>query len=70
MRFNAGSGALLFEDDSEPHDLLFDVQADPLQEHPIVDPTPEQVGGLKAQLIRLMEENDAPQELYTRLRLK
>ncbi|HZG85420.1 sulfatase [Paenibacillus sp.] len=55
---------------NQSHDfgtLLFDVEADPLQQHPLQDSSVEQrmIGLLK----QLMEENDAPPEQYVRLGL-
>ena len=48
--------------------VLYDLQQDPLQKHPIQDPHTEQ--RMIRAMIRLMEENDAPQEQYARLGLK
>lgn len=48
-------------------DLLFDLQKDPRQEHPLRDE--EQEKRMKALMIQLMEENDAPKEQYERLGL-
>ena len=53
-----------------PHDfgtLLFDLENDPEQEHPIN--APEIEDKMIAHLIRLMRENDAPPEQYERLGL-
>ena len=47
--------------------LLFDLQKDPGQEHPIKDEDVEKK--MIAHLIKLMKENDAPQEQFTRLGL-
>ena len=47
--------------------LLFDLQSDPKQEHPIKDPEVEQ--HMIAHLMRLMQENDAPPEQFQRLGL-
>ncbi len=47
--------------------LLFDTETDPKQEHPISDPEVEK--RLIGQLIRLMKENEAPAEQFTRLGL-
>lgn len=49
-------------------DLLFDVQADPKQEHPIDDPAKK--AQLCREIVRLMKENDAPAELYPRFGLQ
>ena len=48
--------------------MLFDVIKDPGQEHPIHDPETEQ--RMVENMIRLMEENDAPEEQYVRLGLR
>lgn len=47
--------------------LLFDLQSDPRQEHPIKDPAVEQM--MIRHLVRLMRENDAPIEQFERLGL-
>ncbi|MBN1136517.1 MAG: sulfatase [Anaerolineae bacterium] len=47
--------------------LLFDLQADPAQEHPIADPQVER--RMVALLTRLMRESDAPPEQFERLGL-
>lgn len=47
--------------------LLFDLHADPKQEHPLNDPAVEQM--MIDHLVRLMRENDAPPEQYERLGL-
>jgi hypothetical protein len=47
--------------------LLFDLDTDPTQEHPITDPAIEQT--MIAHLIRLMQENNAPPEQLERLGL-
>ncbi len=54
---------------SEPvfENLLFDLQSDPHQEHPIHDPTIEKM--MIDHLVRLMRENDAPAEQFQRLGL-
>jgi hypothetical protein len=52
------------------HDLttqLYDVQADPAQDHPLDDPAVEQ--RMVDHLVRLMRATDAPPEQYTRLGL-
>lgn len=46
---------------------LYDLQSDPKQEHPIQDPTVE--CRMTELLVRLMRENDAPDEQYARLGL-
>ena len=48
--------------------LLFDLQADPGQEHPIQDPAVE--ARMVEHLVRLMKENDAPPEQFERLGLE
>jgi arylsulfatase A-like enzyme len=53
-----------------PHDygtLLFDIEADPLQEHPLQDDAVEQM--MVDHLVRLMKWNDAPPEQFERLGL-
>lgn len=50
-----------------PGTRLYDLQKDPEQLMPILDPETEQ--RMILQMIRLMEENDAPQEQYVRLGL-
>ena len=47
--------------------MLFDLETDPMQEHPIQDPEAEKQ--MIQALVRLMEENDAPKEQYIRLEL-
>ena len=48
--------------------LLFDLENDPNQEHPLHDGTVEQM--MIAHLVRLMKENDAPPEQFERLGLE
>ena len=47
--------------------MLFDLEQDPKQEHPIRDDAVE--ARMKMNMVRLMEENDAPAEQYVRLGL-
>ena len=47
---------------------LYDLETDPTQNHPIQDPAVEQ--RMIQAMIRLMQENDAPEEQYVRLGLK
>lgn len=47
---------------------LFDLQTDPTQKHPIHNEAIEQ--RMIQAMIQLMKDNDAPQELYTRMGLK
>jgi arylsulfatase A-like enzyme len=47
--------------------LLFDLQTDPLQEHPLQDAQVE--ASMVEHLLRLMQENDAPAEQYERVGL-
>ena len=47
--------------------MLFDVDKDPGEEHPLDDPETEE--RMIRGMIRLMEENDAPSEQYIRLGL-
>lgn len=54
----------------QPHrfgSLLFDVQSDPLQQHPIQDPAIEK--RMIDHMVRLMKENDAPAEQFQRMGL-
>ncbi len=51
---------------SEP--TLYDVIADPHEAHPIHDP--ELIRTLQAEMVRLLKENDAPEELYARMGLE
>lgn len=48
--------------------LLFDLETDPGQNHPLHDPQLEQQ--MIRKLVRLMEENDAPAEQYVRLKIE
>jgi arylsulfatase A-like enzyme len=48
--------------------LLFDLQADPHQEHPITDPAVE--ARMIEHMVRLMKENNAPAEQFERLGLE
>ena len=48
--------------------MLFDLDADPRQEHPIENPEIEQ--NMIAHLVRLMRENDAPPDQFERLGLQ
>ena len=48
--------------------LLYDLQTDPTQKHPIQDKAIEQ--RMIQAMIQLMKDNDAPQELYIRMGLK
>jgi hypothetical protein len=48
--------------------ILFDLDADPRQEHPIQNAEIEQI--MIAHLVRLMRENDAPPEQFERLGLQ
>ena len=47
--------------------MLFDLEKDPKQEHPLDDPDVEKM--MCEHLVRLMKENDAPEEQYRRLGL-
>jgi hypothetical protein len=47
--------------------MLFDLENDPDQEHPLDDPEVE--ARMVAHLVRLMQESDAPEEQYLRLGL-
>ena len=47
--------------------MLFDLESDPGQEHPIDDPEVEKI--MIEHLVRLMKENDAPPEQFQRLGL-
>ena len=48
--------------------LLFDVENDPAQEHPLKDPKIE--ARMIRHMLRLMRENDAPREEYSRMGLE
>ena len=48
--------------------LLYDLEKDPKQEHPIRDEEVEE--RLKVHMVQLMRENDAPKEQYVRLGLE
>jgi arylsulfatase A-like enzyme len=53
---------------SHPYEtLLFDLETDPGQEHPMDDPEVEQM--MVEHLVKLMVENDAPKEQFERLGL-
>ena len=45
--------------------MLFDLERDPNQEHPIRNPEIEE--RMKGYIRECMEQNDAPEELYERL---
>jgi hypothetical protein len=47
--------------------MLFDLQTDPKQEHPLDDPAIEEM--MVKHMVRLMKENDAPSEQFERLGL-
>ena len=49
-------------------DLLFDLESDPQQLHPLEDEAVK--ARMTALLVQLMRENDAPQEQYARLGLE
>ena len=59
--------AFTYQDPSVFQTQLYDLAADPRQEHPIADPVAEQ--RMVEHLVRLMRENDAPPEQYVRLGL-
>jgi len=48
--------------------MLFDLENDPEQNTPIEDKEAEEM--MRAHIVRLMRENDAPQEQYQRMGLK
>lgn len=48
--------------------LLYDLETDPSQEHPIQDAEIEE--RMQRNMVRLMRENDAPKEQYVRLGLE
>lgn len=76
FRFTKGAPVMKIEARLNPRflctltdgDLLFDVIADPHQEHPIDDPA--RVAKMLEAMVQLFEENDAPEELYRRYGLK
>ena len=47
--------------------MLYDLKNDPQEDHPIADE--EVVGRMRRQMVRLMMENDAPEEQYERMGL-
>ncbi|NLD45318.1 MAG: sulfatase, partial [Chloroflexi bacterium] len=49
--------------------LLFDLESDPAQEHPLEDADGAVEARMVEHLVRLMRENDAPPEQYARLGL-
>ena len=49
-------------------DLLFDLETDPSQEQPILDKAAEE--RMVKAMERLLQENEAPEELYTRIGLE
>jgi hypothetical protein len=57
---NYGPGSLI-----ERETRLFDVEADPMQRHPIQDPAA--AAGIRAQMLALMRANEAPPEAYRRI---
>ena len=57
-----------YEDHVKYGDLLFDLEADPGQEHPILDKAAEE--RMVKAMERLLQENEAPEELYTRIGLE
>ena len=57
-----------YEDHVKYGDLLFDLEADPGQEHPILDKAAEE--RMVKAMERLLRENEAPEELYTRIGLE
>lgn len=74
--FTKGCPLMCIESDapdilSDPNaggELLFDVLADPQQRHPIEDA--ELAGRFRAEIARLMRENDAPAEQFVRMGLE
>lgn len=60
-------GKAFMQDAFELGNLLFDTEADPAQESVIDDPEVEK--RMRAHMIRLMRENDAPKEQFQRLGL-
>ena len=57
----------LYENHREFKDLLFDLEQDPLQLHPVNNREIEKK--LIIEMIRLMKENEAPEEQFRRLGL-
>ena len=76
FRFTKGAPVMKIEARLNPRflrtlpdgDLLFDVIEDPHQEHPIDDPA--RISKMLDAMVRLFDENDAPEELYRRYGLK
>jgi len=57
-----------YVDAAHIHDnLLFDLESDPDQNHPLDDPELE--AKMLKKLVALMERNDAPAEQYQRLKI-
>jgi len=48
--------------------LLFDIEKDPLQLHPLEDPSV--TDGLLRKMVKLMKDSDAPDEQYERMGLQ
>lgn len=63
----AGRGSHISRTVHEQGHLLYDLRADPAQESPLADPTLE--ARLAAQMVALMQANDAPAEQYARVGL-
>ena len=66
MRMDSNAPDIL-SDPNAGGEMLFDVQNDPHQQHPIDDP--EVLIRLEKRMIQLMQENDAPKEQYERMNL-
>lgn len=56
-----------YEEHMKYGDILFDLETDPQQKQPIHDE--EEVNRLKAAMKKMLQENEAPGELYTRIDL-
>lgn len=66
MRMDSNAPDIL-SDPNAGGEMLFDVQNDPHQQHPIENP--EVLARLEKRMIQLMQENDAPKEQYERMNL-
>jgi len=67
LRIDSSRRALADPENEQAKTFLFDLENDPGQLNPIDDPEIEAM--MVAHLVRLMRENDAPQEQYERLGL-
>ncbi len=68
LKMATNAGMRFAEKQPEGIDLLFDLQNDPKEQHPIEDETKREE--LLKAMTKLMEENNAPRELYKRMGLE